>query len=53
MSKGSAGHPPELQGRGVDMSCQDQGMSGNDVNGGVKIPNCGDLKFPTLPKVNL
>ena len=27
------------------------GMSGNDVNGGVRIPNCGGLKFPTLPNV--
>ena len=32
-SKGLARYPPELQGREVKIPCQDQGMSGNDVNG--------------------
>ena len=36
-AKGLARYLPELQGRGIDMPCQDQSMSGNNVNGGVKI----------------
>jgi len=45
------GYLPELHGREVEIPCQDQCMSGNDVNSGVRIPNCGGLKFPTHSKV--